>query len=204
MLYGPSVRSRSAPQDAPSSHCYQGLFGCPDFESATGSSGWCSCSHNVARIRAAWCPLRPARSLRLRPSAGGGTWGWMQTPSWPRSSPSWPSAVGARTPKSISCGPAPTWPPAPPATPPSWSANSSPRAQRPGCWLLLRPQRRHLRAPTPRHEGPSRRGIHLPRPAPRTEPDVNAHVRREIHTFLIANWPFGDANWRTGTCFELL
>ena len=76
MLYGPSVRSRSAPQDAPSSHCYQGLFGCPDFESATGSSGWCSCSHNVARIRAAWCPLRPARSLRLRPSAGGGTWPW--------------------------------------------------------------------------------------------------------------------------------
>ena len=76
MLYGPSVRSRSAPQDAPSSHCYQGLFGCPDFESANGSSGWCSCSHNVARIRAAWCPLRPARSLRLRPSAGGGTWPW--------------------------------------------------------------------------------------------------------------------------------
>jgi phosphatidylserine/phosphatidylglycerophosphate/cardiolipin synthase-like enzyme len=27
--------------------------------------------------------------------------------------------------------------------------------------------------------------------APRTEPDVNAHVRREIDTFLIANWPFG-------------
>jgi hypothetical protein len=76
MLYRPSVRSRSAPQDAPSSPCYQGLFGCPDFESATGSSGWCSCSHNVARIRAAWCPLRPARSLRLRPSAGGGTWPW--------------------------------------------------------------------------------------------------------------------------------
>ena len=73
---GPSVRSRSAPQDAPSSPCYQGLFGCPDFESATGSSGWCSCSHNVARIRAAWCPLRPARPLRQRPSAGRGTWPW--------------------------------------------------------------------------------------------------------------------------------
>jgi phosphatidylserine/phosphatidylglycerophosphate/cardiolipin synthase-like enzyme len=27
--------------------------------------------------------------------------------------------------------------------------------------------------------------------APRTEPDVSAHVRREIDTFLIANWPFG-------------
>jgi len=29
------------------------------------------------------------------------------------------------------------------------------------------------------------------RRAPRTEPDVAAHVRREIDTFLIANWPFG-------------
>jgi hypothetical protein len=27
--------------------------------------------------------------------------------------------------------------------------------------------------------------------APRTELDVNAHVRREIDAFLIANWPFG-------------
>ena len=27
--------------------------------------------------------------------------------------------------------------------------------------------------------------------APGTEPDVNAHVRREIDAFLVANWPFG-------------
>jgi hypothetical protein len=43
--------------------------------------------------------LREERFIFLRKRGFVGTialdgwWGWMQTPSWPRSSPSWPSAV---------------------------------------------------------------------------------------------------------------